>query len=190
MKSRKLIIALLLVFALVATSGTFAYWASSVSGPADGSTVGTVNVGSGDTVTTTITLTGSPATGGLLVPAGFAGSGEVESVDLVYGFEWTEDALATASTSGATVTGDLSVTYTITVIAADGVTDVTSQVGSLVNVTPASTFPLSITLDAAAQNLTWTVTLAEPSTQAEYDAIQNATITIDFTWSVSNVNIS
>ena len=80
--------------------------------------------------------------------------------------------------------------YTVTVIAADGTTDVTAQVGSLVNVAPGSTFPLSITLGAAAQNLTWTVTLTEPSTQTDYDAIANATITIDFTWSVSNVTIN
>ena len=38
MKSRKLGIALLLMLALVVTSGTFAYWASSVTGNADTAT--------------------------------------------------------------------------------------------------------------------------------------------------------
>jgi hypothetical protein len=188
MKSRKLGIALLLMLALVVTSGTFAYWATSVTGPSNDATTGTVTVGSGDVVTTSFSLTGDPATGGDLVPAGLAGTGEVESVDLTYGFQWVEDADSTTSLADTTTTGNLNVTYTITVIAADGTTDVTSSVGSLVNVSASASYPLSVTLGAAAQNLSWTVTLDEPTTQAQYNDIQNATITIDFTWSIDGVS--
>lgn len=187
MKSKKLGIALLVVLAFVTTTGTFAYWASSVSGPSNEATVGTVTIGEGEEVTTSMTLTGSPATGGDLVPAGYATTGEVDSVVLTYGYVWDEDTIASASTSGTTTTGNLNVTYTVTVIAQDGSTDVTSSVGSLVNVTPSATYPLAVTLGAATQNLSWTVTLSEPADQAEYAVIQNATITINFTWAITGV---
>jgi len=185
MKSRKLGIALLVMLAFVVTTGTFAYWASSVSGPSSDTTVGTITVGSGDAVTTSFTLTGSPATGGDLTPAGYAdpGQGEVESVALTYGVQWTEDAGQYSSVSGTAYAGDLTVTYVIT--ADNGGTDVSATANALLTVT-ATSVPASLTLDAASQNATWTVTMADP-TAAQYTDIAGATITITFTWTLSNV---
>ncbi|MFO7969543.1 MAG: hypothetical protein R6U15_05520, partial [Candidatus Izemoplasmatales bacterium] len=55
MKSRKLTIGLLLLVAFVFTTGTFAYWASSVEGDTQSQTE-TVSIGEGNAVTSTVSF--------------------------------------------------------------------------------------------------------------------------------------
>lgn len=186
MKSRKLGIALLVLLAFVTTTGSFAYWASSVTGPTNGETVGTVTVGTGNAVTTSFTLTGSPATGGDLVPAAQlanSAAGAVASVDLTYGVQWTESS---GQLTGTTSTATLTVTPVVTVTDSLGA-DVTATVGALITVTANGANASSLTLGAASVNLTWTVTMAEPANQAEYDAIAGGEITVTLTWALSGI---
>ena len=184
MRSKNLVVALLVVVALAVSGFTYAYWASVVNAPSNGVAEGTIAVGSGDAVTTTVTLTGDNFTGGDLVPAGFAGSGEVESVPVSFTIAWNADALVDASLTGSTSTATLTVTPVVTVM--QGAVDVTASVGSLVVVT-AGANASSITLGAAAITISYTVTLTEPSTVALYDLLANSDITIVFTFVVSSV---
>ena len=140
MKSRKLVITLLLVLAFVFTTGTFAYWASSVA--SDTQTVGgTVTVGTGEEVTTTVTVSAQSDTSGNLVPTGFQdGTTTVNNLDLTYPVQWDADAQGADGISGTlsvslsnfaigTLTGtDVTDMFTITVSSGDGaITEGVSQ---------------------------------------------------------------
>jgi hypothetical protein len=185
MRSKNLVVALLVVLALAVSGFTYAYWASVVNAPTNGVSEGTIQVGSGDPVTTSVTVTDVDVTGGNLVPATFAGSGEVESVPLSFTVAWNADALVDASLTGSTSTATLTVTPVVTVM--DGLTDVTASVGSLVVVTADVLNASSITLGASAITISYTVTLTEPSTVALYNLIAGSVITIEFTFVVSSV---
>lgn len=186
MKSRKLGIALLVMLAFVVTTGTFAYWATSISGPSNGSTTGTVNIGTASEVTTSFTLNNTNASGGLLVPAGLAGDGEVESVTLTYTVAWNEATDATTNSTGGATTGTLTVTPVVTAVKAGGGAVSSSLLNSLIVVTANAGNASSLDLNATAESLSWVITMNEPANQAEYDEIQGAVITVTFTWSLVN----
>lgn len=75
-KNIKLLTALLLIFSLLLTGGMFAYWASGVLGDEDDVT-DTITIGVGSEETTTIDLTETQRTQGVLVPAGYEETGSV-----------------------------------------------------------------------------------------------------------------
>ncbi len=187
MKSRKLVITLLLVLAFVFTTGTFAYWASGVNGPTDGTTTGTVTIGSGDAVETSFVLSDVTAAGGDLVPASQLSNSPGESVDSVtvtYGVQWTEDT-ATSQLDGTTSTAPITVTWSIS--ADNGGTDVSTLAQSLINISADGGNASELTLDAAAQNFSFDITMDEPADQAEYNDISGANITITLTYSLGTV---
>ena len=189
MKSRKLGIALLVMLAFVVTTGTFAYWASSVNGPADDTTVGTLNVGSGETVSTSFTLGSTNATGGDLVPANQlanSAAGAVDNVVVTYTVEWSEDT-AVSQLDGTTSTAPLTVTPVVTLVDSNSNNVTDASVLALISVTPSGTNASSLTLDGGSESLSWTVTMSEPADQAEYDLIANGTITITFTYSLGTI---
>ncbi len=187
MKSKKLVIGLLLLLAVVFTTGTFAYWASGVNGPADDTTTGTVTIGAGDAVETSFVLSDVTAAGGDLVPASQlanSAAGAVDSVTVTYGVQWTEDT-ATSQLAGTTSTAPITITWVIT--ADNGGTDVSVLANSLINVTADGGNASSLTLDAAAQNFSFDITMDEPANQAEYNDISGAEITITFTYSLGSI---
>jgi len=111
MKSRKLGIALLLMLALVVTSGTFAYWASAINGDAATQSGASVTIGSGNTVETTVNVGGSPTAGGStgLVPTAYAATAGVEdTATFTYAVDWDRDS----NEAGTGFTGTLAVTFT------------------------------------------------------------------------------
>ncbi|QWC00168.1 hypothetical protein KHQ88_00975 [Mycoplasmatota bacterium] len=188
MKSKKLVIGLLLLLAVVFTTGTFAYWASGVNGPTtDGTTTGTVNIGQGEAVETSFVLTGSPATGGNLVPANQLSNspaGSVDEVNVTYGVQWTEDG-TTSQLAGTTSTAPITITWVIT--ADNSGNDVSTLANTLITVTPNVGNLASLTLDAAPENFSFAVTMTEPADQDEYNDISGATITITFTYSLGSI---
>lgn len=187
MKSRKSVIGLLVLLAFIFTSGTFAYWASSVNGPADGTTTGNVTIGSGEAVETSFTLTDTNVAGGALVPAAQltnSPSGSVDNVTVNYGVQWVEDG-TTSQLDGTSSTAPLTITWVIT--ATNGVDDVSALANSLIVVTPDAGNATNLTLDAASQNVSFVITMNEPADQAEYNAISGATITITFTYSLGTI---
>jgi hypothetical protein len=186
MKSRKFGIGLLVMLAFVVTTGTFAYWASGVAEPADEVVTETITIGEGNEVTTSIDLTNN-STLGTLVPANQSGNSvgtTVESITLSYNILWEEDGTQT-QLADTTTTGVITATPIVTVTT--GGNDVTATVGSLVVVTPGGSNPSSITLDGSAAIFTYTVTLTEPTTQAQYDDLATGEIEIEITWVIDNV---
>jgi len=171
MKSKKLAIGLLVMLALVVTTGTFAFWASGISGN-NNSATGTVNVGTGEAVTTTVNV--SAQSGGVLVPSGRATTGQVETVTLTFPVTWVEDG-----TNNSFDGNSATLAASISNIQING----SATYASLVNTSISN--PGSITLDGSAVNVEITVTLTEPSNQTEYDAVAGQAITFDVTFTVT-----
>lgn len=180
-KSKKFVVLGLALAALISTAGiSLAYWASSVAG-SNTNQNGTVVIGEGDAVSTTVTV-GSVSNTGKLVPAGRKNDvDEVESVTLPFSITWTSNAVAGASnTSGAAAgtKGSLATTKVSAVIG-DGSN---ATANALVNVTlPANA---DIFADGAAVTVSPIITLSEPDI-ATYEFVANKTITVTFTFTVT-----
>jgi hypothetical protein len=188
----KKIIALLLMLAVVVTSGTFAYWASYVEGTENEAT-GTLEVGSGDKVETRFDLTNALNSGGLLVPEGQAvnsNEGAVEAIDLSFDVEWVEDE-ETTQMLGVGSVGDIDVAHNVSIVL-DGVElDQTeyAHIYALVNVAYNSNNKSQLTLDAAAETFAFQITLTEPADQADYNLISSAEISVTFTYTINTNDI-
>jgi len=174
MKSRKLGIGLLLMLAFVVTTGTFAYWASGVAG--DDETVGgTVTVGTGDAITTTVTVNAQSDTNGNLVPVGFEGGSDINNLDLTFPVIWNADA------DGAEgISGTLSVSignYVIGTLSGSDVTDLFS-----VTITSGD----GAITEGSSQNVVINVLFAnEPADAAEYAIVAGSDLTFDVTFTVT-----
>lgn len=166
MKSKKLAIGLLVMLALVVTTGTFAFWASSVTGNNDSAT-GTVTIGTGDAVTTTVVVN-DETSGGPLVPVGFTGTNDV---DLTFGVDWTgTGAEGATGTLAVTVDSievggvDYSGLFTVTVVSGTG----------------------AITVDGTTQNVVVNVEFTnEPADQTEYNAVAGNDVVVTLTFTVT-----
>lgn len=175
MKSKKLGIALLALLALVTTSGTFAYWASSVAGDADVANA-SVTIGQGNAVTTTVTL-GGPTAGGsaALIPTAYATPGTEDTATLTYTVDWDADAAGAAG-----IPGTLAVTFS------------NKSLGTLSEAQIDAMFSFTVTSGAGAiteggQN-TVVITVVfgtEPATAAIYDQVANGSLTFDITFTVT-----
>jgi hypothetical protein len=184
MKKRGLVISLLVMLAVITSGFTYAFWAAGVTGPDAKVADGTISVGTGESISTSITLTGDDFTGGNLVPATFAGSGDVEWVSIPLTVVWNaSDALG--ALDGSTTTGTLQITVTVTATKGGSAVEQT-LVDDLVNVVRTDVLGNSITLGAAAMSIGYTVTLDEPANLADYNAISGAIITVSFSITVIN----
>jgi len=186
-KSKKRVIAFLLMLSLVLSSGTFAYWASYVEGTSTEAT-GTLEVGSGDSVETQFVLGETFNSGGLLVPVGQAinsNDGAVEAVDLAFDIKWVEDE-ATTQLLGTESTGQIMIAHEV-VIKLDGeVLDFEehANIYDLVNVAYNNANASELLLDADAETFGFQITLDEPANQAEYNLIANAEISVTFSYTI------
>lgn len=166
MKQRKLVIGLLVMLAVAVSGFTFAYWSSgvSVTGPAIES--GTITIGEGDAVTTTVVVTGE-AEDVDLEPT--------QSQELVYLVNWSGSGADGAI--GTLAVSDLAYSVapgTLTHAQLDAMFDfvVTSGDGAITAGTP--------------QNVTITITFTnEPATKAIYDEIAAGTLSVQFTFTVT-----
>lgn len=174
MKSKKLLVGLLLLLAFVFTTGTFAYWASSVTGN-NSTASGTVTVGTGDAVTTTVTVTAQSDTSGNLVPVGFEGGTDINNLNLTFPVQWDADQ---AGADG--IGGTLAVTignYAIGTLTGTAVTDlftitVTSGDGAIT--------------EGVSQNVIINVEFTnEPADAAEYAQVAGQNLTFDVTFTVT-----
>lgn len=158
---KRLFAALLVVLLLGGTAFAFSYWDNLSQQEQE-----TINIGEG--VTLTVSAVAEVPAGKYLVPAGVVlKANDVESVVLTYNVK-LDLAAVTAL--------DLSVVESNVLIGG------ASTYSSLVNI--------DISLASATVNdsdvlVTVTVTLDEPATQAEYDAIENGAITFDLTFTAS-----
>lgn len=182
-KSKKFVALGLALAALVSTAGiSLAYWATSVAG-ANSNQNGTVTIGQGDAVTTTVVV-GTVNGTGILVPAGRSNdTGEVESVSLPFSVSWKSNAVSGASNStnaGAGTHGSL----TTAVVSAKIGTSSDAAINGLVVVTlPGAA---SIYADGSAVVVTPVITLTEPTID-QYSSVANKTITVTFSFTVAVV---
>ncbi len=177
-KSKKLVALGLAAVALFSTVGvSLAYWASSVSGSTANAT-GTVNVGSGKVVTTTVSTADATA-GKALVPAGFVTDADTETAtaDIVFTVSWE-----TTGDDGAGATKTLTVAQVSKVAKNSANADVTASVGSLYNVTYPSS--VSIVADDPALTVHVTVTLTEP-TLAQYASVAGGSLVLTISFTVA-----
>lgn len=177
-KSKKLVALGLAAVALFSTVGvSLAYWASSVTGNNTQAT-GTVNVGEGSTVTTTVSVADATA-GKALVPAGFVVDADTQTAqaDITFSVSWTSTG---ADGAGATSTLSVAQVSKTAYNAADA--DVTATVGALYNVT----YPgdVAIVADAAAITVHVLVTLTEP-TIAQYASVANGSLVLEVSFTVA-----
>jgi hypothetical protein len=191
-KSRKTVIAFLLMLSLVFTTGTFAYWASYVEGTST-EAVGTLEVGSGDTVETRFDLTDEFNSGGLLVPVGQlenSNKGAVESIDLAFDIQWVEDE-ATSQLAGTYSVGQIDIDHNL-VIVVDGKEldqDEFANIYALINVAYNERNSKELLLDASATTFGFEITMDEPANQEEYNLIANAEISITFSYTIDTETI-
>jgi len=190
--SRKKIIALLLMFTVVLTTGTFAYWANFVEGTSTEAT-GTLQVGSGDSVLTTFNLSSELNSGGLLVPISQAqnsNEGAVEAIDLSFDIKWVEDEV-TSQLLGTDSIGQMQVDHEV-VIMLDGVLlnpEMHANIYDLVNVQYNEANASELLLDADASTFAFQITLDEPADQAEYNLIAYADISVTFSYVIETSDI-
>ena len=183
LKRKNLVLALLVLFALAISGTTYAYWASSVSVTNDTQSE-TITIGSGQAVTTTVSV-GETGGTGVLVPAGRAISGQVEEVTFVYTVDWTEDL---AGTLASGTPGTLTVSMSNLLVG--GVADTNGLIN--VNLTEGPTdltttnYTLAVVLnDAGTYTVTVVITLDEPADASEYSDVAGKAITFDLTFAVA-----
>lgn len=178
MRQKKLVITLLVLLAFVVSGFTYAYWASSFD--VDGTTDEVeIYIGSGDDVTLTLTVNDVDYTGDALVPASINGnsdwtnpSGTTKSVQ----FEFQVTLPANAFVEGQIIL--IETAYEVEITGA-----LVANYG-LVNVDvlqPVSSLTVNGTTDQTL-TVTVTVTLDEPTSQAQYNDIATKPIVITFTF--------
>lgn len=172
LKRKNLVLALLVLFALAVTGTSYAYWASSVA-VTNNTQNETINIGTGQAVTTTVAVTGGVYDGKDLVPVGRVvnSSTETDSIVLTYEVDWTEAGTAVNGIAG-----------TLSAVASNKVGDTNNLVNISVVLTDGSNIAVN---DANTYTVTVTITMTEPANKAQYDAIANSVITFDLTFAVA-----
>ncbi len=164
MKHKKRLSLLAILFAIITTGGMFAYWASNVLGT-QADTLEKINIGVGETINTTLTLT-PDVVGGDLVPAGYATQNSVEEVVFTYTVQLTSNQNAGKGTEAT-----LLVEYD-------------NSAHHLVNVAinqPSQT----IYVGGPDVLVVVTITLTEPANQTEYLEVAGKTFDIELSFTAT-----
>lgn len=192
-RTRKILVAFLLMLSFVMTTGTFAYWATSVEGTS-AEAVGTLTIGSGDDVVTTFELTNELNSGGYLVPANQLENsidGAVDSIELSFDVQWLEDE-DESQLVGTESVATVEVSHVVSIYVDGELLDseAYANIYDLLNVVYDEDNAEELTLDADAETFSFEITLDEPADEAEYDIIANAEISITFTYSIDDSAIT
>jgi hypothetical protein len=173
MKKRGLVISLLVLLAVVTSGFTYAFWAAGVTGN-DTDVTGTVNIGTGEAVTVSMTVNETTTAGQILVPAGFeVDPGEVDAVTVSFTVKWNDDAALDGI-------ADATVAALVSNIQVNGV----ANPYSLVTITPSVSNPTTIALNATV-TFSFVITLTEPANATQYTAVAGLPITFDINFSVT-----
>jgi hypothetical protein len=187
MRQKNLVIGLLVMLALVVSGFTYAYWSAGVTGNSD-TAVGSIQIGEGEAVTTTVAV-GNQTFGGDLVPVGFEDAGstpaKVSSVALTFNVVWTQDDTGAEGTTG---TLNVSIDSYDVVDELDATTGLsTAQIDAMFTIAITSGNGASMTLGDN-QNVVITVTFTnEPATQAIYDMVAAGTLKLNLTFTLGSI---
>ena len=173
-KKRKNLIISVLTLLMILVSGftiTYAYWASSVT-VTNNTQEETINIGTGEAVTTTVAVTGGDYDGKDLVPASRVvnTSAQTDSIVLTYEVDWTETGTAVNGAEG-----------TLAVVANNVVGDIYGLINISVVLTDGSAIAVN---DAGTYTVTVTITMTEPANKTQYTAIADSAITFDVVFTV------
>lgn len=177
MKKRSLLIVMLIMLALVTSGFTYAFWAAGIAADSE-TAVGTINVGTGETVTSTVNVAAAVNSQGAddLVPAGFAAAGKIVSLTLTFSVDWDSTGV---DASGLQST----LTVALTAAANESAADVLSLFNAAFNGAGDGTY--TIVSDGSAVSVVVTITMDEPSSQAEYNLVAGQAIDLTFSFTVA-----
>ncbi|MFW5894382.1 MAG: hypothetical protein ACOCU0_00485 [Bacillota bacterium] len=172
MKSRKMIIGVLLFLAVAVSSATFAYWASEVNGNND-SAAASVTIGEGESVNTTVTV-GDVGVDGTLVPVGYEDGSSISNEDKTFTVDWEGNGDAAEGAEGT-----LTVTIDSLTLGSLSQSQIEDMFSIDVSATPTITegTPLTYTVNVEFTN--------EPANKTIYDEVENNTLEIDLIFSVA-----
>lgn len=186
MKQRKLVIGLLVMLAVAVSGFTFAFWASGVSG-ANNTATGTINIGTGNQVSTAVTVGDANGGSALLVPTGHdVDTNEVDYVVLQFTVAWDstgQDANGSIGTLGFV---DSNIQIGGTTTGYENLVNISYQIGgSVTGSTLNGDGSTSITADGDDVVVYVLVTLTEPANQTAYNAVAGKAITFTGTFTVT-----
>ena len=175
MRSKNLVVALLVVLALAVSGFTYAFWASGIAADTDSKT-GTITVGSGAQVAATVNVTDQA--GGTLVPNGFAnGTTTFDQIVLTFAVD--------LDSAGLDASGLIS---TLTVTKGTVLNAALEDVTSLITVVIAYPDGQALSSDGDSIDVTVTITLPEPANVSDYNKVRGQNIVITFLFSTTAVN--
>lgn len=171
---------ILVIFAFLLSIGTaFAYWAGTLKS-ATKTDNNNIDIGYAEEVTTEIDLTKIMQTEGSLVPedrTDVSGPNAVEQIDLEFNVRWLDTE---NQTQGGTFTGAL-----LVVVDNIKVNNDIDPISALLNFGITYTPTHTITLNGDPVKVIIEITLTEPGSIAEYNAIKEANITFDVVFTVT-----
>jgi len=188
LKKRNLVLVLLVLFALAISGTTYAYWASGVVGDNDTAT-GTVTIGEGNSVQTTVTVADETDTIGNLVPTLYSNIDGVydpinptqtyDTVVLTFDVIWS--GLGAEGTTGALAITVDSLAIIDPLLVDSGLTK--TEIEAMFTVTPQT--GVTATVGQTVQATVTIVFATEPATKAIYDLVANGSLVIGLTFTVT-----
>ena len=189
MKSKKLLVAFLIMLSLVLTTGTFAYWATEVEGIQE-TAINSITIGSAKSVETKIDLNNIDSPYGYLVPKNQVNNSKeknsVGEMNFTFDLKWLEDNDVSQLT-GSEHTGYIRTEVSYEIYNDDELLSFVeyNNIYSLLHISPVETNDYSLVLNSdTANSISYTVTMDEPSNKTEYDLIKNSTIIVYFNFTI------
>ncbi len=195
MRQKRLVLSLLVMLAFLVSGFTYAFWASGIA-TATANQTGTVQVGTGTEVTSTVNLGALVSNAGVnnLVPVGFVAlATDISSLTFTIPVDWDSHDIAgsTAGGDAAGITSTLTVSLVSAVIPAVAgppavpAVDVASHFGIALGGTGTNSAEYTIISDGATISVVITITLNEPLNQTQYNIIANANVLFTFSFTVA-----
>ncbi len=178
MRQKSLVIGLLVVLAFLVSGFTYAFWAAGIAAD-DATQVGTIQVGTGNIVTSTVSVGAAVNSQGAnaLVPAGFAESGKITSLTLTFTVSWASTGL---DASG--------LTSTLLVDLIGALNEDDEDVLAFFNASFNLGGSYTIVSDGSNVTVIATITMDEPANQAEYLLLAGQLIELEFSFEVAASN--
>jgi len=186
MKKRGLVISLLVLLAVITSGFTYAFWAAGVTGASDDA-AGSITIGEGNQVTTTVAVDNLGTVNESLVPKAYTSNPgthvEGESyVDLTFDIIWNE---VNAGATGTTST--VSLDNIVWSVAPGTLSSAQLEVMFDAVIQGSNVVTLNATHNYVVVRVSFEV---EPGTQAIYEQLATGTLTATLTFLVANVAVN